>query len=410
MRLLLPGGLALMALFAGPLPAQWRVDAMARGIGAVKHADPAPDQSPDTEAYLTQPILAAHLRAGRSFTLIATIDLESLTIPDGELTPGAWGEGFVDRRHPHTTVHELLLVVRDPLGRLDGDGELGLAAGKGFVPFGTDDPMGRPFLSYPVNHHLAQVLERAVLVAQYRKGALRLEGALFNGDEPERPGQWPLLRRDDRWRLGDSWSARLTVAPLTPLELQVSHASVHSPEHRGGAGGDQEKWSLAARWQDQPSWGERYAMMEWARTGELGDFFVFHSLLVEAAMRREWLALAWRYERTERPEEERLGDRYRSLRPHLENSILGTFRWDLHTVRVEADLLDRSRPLRVAPFVEVTLGRVTKVGGGIAEPLDSYGTDRVRHLSAGVAVGWRDRHHRMGRYGVLAPDPARHSH
>ena len=32
-----------------------------------------------------------------------------------------------------------------------------LSAGKGFAPFGTDDPMSRPIFRYPVNHHLAQI-------------------------------------------------------------------------------------------------------------------------------------------------------------------------------------------------------------------------------------------------------------
>lgn len=403
-------GLALVALLAGPAVAQWRTDLMARGIGVVRHADPAPDRTPDTEFALTQPVVAFGATAGSRFRLRATIDFESLTIPDGELNPGAWGEGFVDRRHPHTTVHELLVDFRDVLRHHDGAGELGGFAGKGFVPFGSDDPMSRPFVSYPVNHHLAQVLERAVVALQYRYGPLTAEAAMFNGDEPERPGQWPLIRHEGAWRFGDSWSLRSSATPMPGLEVQLSRASVHSPEHRGGSGGDHEKWSVAARWHDRPAWGERYALLEWARTGELEDFFVFRSLLAEAAVRRGRFGAAWRLERTERPEEERLADRYRSLRPHLENAILGTFRWTLSTFRVEADLVDPTAPWRIAPFVEVTLGTITKVGGGIAEPLDIYGTDRVRHLSAGISLGYRDRHHRMGRYGVLAPVDHRLDH
>src|SRR5690606_36217081 len=107
-------------------------------------------------------------------------------LPDGELTPGAWGEGYVDRRHSHTTVHELLLTARDVLGEWDGPGELGLFIGKGFAPFGTDDPMSRPFQAFPVNHHLAQILERAVGGVQYRLHPVTIEAALHNGDEPER--------------------------------------------------------------------------------------------------------------------------------------------------------------------------------------------------------------------------------
>ena len=54
--------------------------------------------------------------------------------------------------------------------------------------------MVRPFLRYPVNHHLAQILERAVAIAAVRAGPVLAEAGLFNGDEPERPGQWPLRR------------------------------------------------------------------------------------------------------------------------------------------------------------------------------------------------------------------------
>ena len=86
-------------------------------------------------------------------------------MPEGELAPGMWGEGFVDRRHPHTYLHELVLAADDLLGAADGATRISLSAGKGFAPFGTDDPMVRPFLRYPVNHHLAQILERAVAIA-----------------------------------------------------------------------------------------------------------------------------------------------------------------------------------------------------------------------------------------------------
>jgi hypothetical protein len=305
-------------------------------------------------------------------------------------------------------VQELQLGPDDQLGTADGTPRVGFVVGKGFAPFGTDDPMSRPFLSYPVNHHFAQILERAVAIGQVRHGPVTLEGALFNGDEPERAGQWPLLYNDSTWRFGDSWSARLTVAPMDALELQASVAGVHSPEHRGGAGGNHEKLSTSMRWHDDGPRSERYALVEWARTSELDGFFVFHSVLAEAMLRRGSLQVGYRFERTERPEEERLEDRYRSLRPHLENSILGTLRWSLHTVRVGADLVGPERPYRILPFAEVTLGSIAKVGGGIADPTGIYGTSRVRHLSAGIVLSWQGKHHRMGRYGVQSPSAGTH--
>jgi hypothetical protein len=395
---------ALGAALAHPAPlaAQAAVDWMARAVPAWRRADPAPDRSPDTEFRLTQPMVGLRAALPLGLGLLGTINLESVTLADGELTPGAWGEGFVDRRHPHTTVHELMLVRRDLLGRLDGDLQFGIAVGKGFVPFGTDDPMSRPFLSYPVNHHFAQVLERAVVIGQAHVGPLLLEGSFFNGDEPERPGQWPLIRHDGKWRFGDSRSLRATVRVLEPLEVSGSVARVASPEHRPGAGGVHRKQSLAARWHDTPAGTERYLFAEWARNDELDGFFVFHSVLAEAALRRGRWGVAYRFERTERPEEHRLADPYRSQRPHLENSILGTLRWTLHTARLDADLAPLDGRIRVQPFAEVTLGGVAKVGGGIADPVGIYGTTAVRHLALGVVLEHGMRHHRMGRYGHAA--------
>ena len=139
--------------------------------------------------------------------MVATLNLEGLTIPDGELAPGDWGEGFMDRRHPHTYAHELVLSYVEALRPSIS---ASLSAGKGFAPFGTDDPMSRPIFRYPVNHHLAQILERAVAIGGIRAGPLLAEAGLFNGDEPERPGQWPRISR-----FGDSWSARLTLLPMS---------------------------------------------------------------------------------------------------------------------------------------------------------------------------------------------------
>ncbi len=321
------------------------------------------------------------------------------------MTAGGWGEGFVDRRHPHTYLHELMLSARDILGTVDGSARLGAAVGKGFVAFGTDDPMSRPLLMYPVNHHLSQILERAVAIAQLHVGPVVGEVSLFNGDEPTEPGDWPLLRGDGgNWRFGDSWAGRVTIHPAAAVEAQVSYADVHSPEHRPGAGGEARKMSASARWHDAPSWGERYALVEWARTSELDGFFVFHSLLGEAMVRRGRLAAAYRFERTERPEEERLADPFRSRRPHLENAILGITRWTLHSIRVGFDATDPDGRVKLAPFVELTIGRVAEVSGGVFDVESTYGSNRAGTLSVGVAMGWSSRNHRMGRYGVLAPD------
>jgi hypothetical protein len=162
------------------------------------------------EVRLVQPAIMAHAGAiSNRVRLVATLNLEGLTVPNGELTPGAWGEGFVDRRHPHTYLHELMLSVPEVLGDADRDIQFSVSLGKGFAPFGTDDPMARPVVRYPVNHHLAQILERVMVIAGVRTRWGAVEAGVFNGDEPERPGQWPRLSR-----FGDSWSGRLTLHPL----------------------------------------------------------------------------------------------------------------------------------------------------------------------------------------------------
>jgi hypothetical protein len=380
------------------------VTPMAQGVFVVDHSDPIPGGGSLTEARLVQPVLMAIGHGfGDKVGFTATLDLEGATIKGGELTPGAWGEGFVDRRHPHTYVHELIASVNDVLGSVDGRGRLSIIVGKGFVPFGSDDPMSRPFERYPVNHHLSQILERAVAIAQYEIGRVTLEGSLFDGDEPTSPSDWPVIRTADRtWRFGDSWSGRATLRPIAGLEVQGSLAHVHSPESRAGAGPGAEKVSISARWDDVSATGERYALLEYARTSELNAFFVYHTALAEGMLSRRRWQLSYRFESTERPEELRLVDPFRTQRPSPDNSILGISRWSLHTLHVAYDVMLRQRKFEVQPFVEGTVGHVARVGAAIFDPVSLYGTDQVRALNVGVLIGWGMRGHRMGRYGALA--------
>jgi hypothetical protein len=356
-------------------------------------ADPVPRDRTLSEVRLVQPVVMLHAGWGMHLTGVATLDLEGLTIPHGELTPGAWGEGFVDRRHPHTYAHELLITARTALGAGPQAGAMSLTVGKGFAPFGTDDPMNRPTVRYPVNHHLAQILERAVAIGAVRQGPVTLELGLFDGDEPERPGQWPRIGG----RFGDSWSSRLTGAPLPGLELQGSFARVHSPEHRPGAGTDQDKWSLSARWDRALRGHPVYGLLEWARTSEAGGFFAFRSLLAEGAWTGGRHRLYYRFERTERPEEERISN-FGALRPHLENSILGITRWTVHTAGYALQGVALG-PVRLEPLAEVSLGSIAPVVGAFEiEPF--YGGDRWWSWTVGLRLSAGDAMHRMGRYGA----------
>jgi hypothetical protein len=379
------------------------ISAGAQGVLAYEEADHVPGRRSLGEVRVVEPAIAVHAGAWNRLRLVGMLNLEGTTIPDGELAPGNWGEGFVDRRHPHTYVHELVLSADDLLGARKA-ARLSLSAGKGFAPFGTDDPMVRPFLRFPVNHHLSQILERAVAIAALRTRFISGEAGLFNGDEPERPGQWPRIGG----RFGDSWATRVGAYPMPGLELQGSYAHVHSPEHRPGAGTDQNKWSVSGRWSREMAGHPVYGLVEWARTSEGAGFFVFHSVLAEGA----WMAgphrLQYRFERTERPEEERISH-FRSLRPHLENSILGTTRWTVHTLGYAVEAI-HTRWFRAQPLAEVSYGHIAKVGGGVFDLEGTYGAAHFWSVTLGLRLGAGMGMHRMGRYGVMEEADMSHHH
>ncbi len=347
-------------------------------------------------------MLMAHATAyDGHLRVTGTLDFEAWTIPDGAVTIAAWGEGFVDRRHPHTVIHELVV---SGVGRLGG-AQVSLSGGKGFAAFGSDDPANRLTLRYPVNHHWSQILERAVLTGGVRAGPVMLEASLFNGDEPEYPEQSP-----DFNRFGDSWSARLTVFPVRGTQVEASYALVRSPEHRPGAGLTQYKWHASGQWAGPLGGHPFQSMVEWARTEEGDGFFVFQSLLAEAAWDLGATRVYYQFERTERPEEERVfGAPTRSLRPHLEDAILGTTRWTLNTVGVGRDLLAAGGAVRLRPFIEASYVTGATVGLGVFDVEAWYqGTD-FWGLTLGVTVGLGRTafSHLMGRYGVAEDAVAR---
>jgi hypothetical protein len=371
-----------------------------QAIAVSTRVDPIPGGTSLDEIRVVQPVLLAraHTFEGK-LAFVGSLNLEGWTMPEGELTPGAFGEGYVDRRHPHTYFHELMLSVTDPLGRLDGDLRLSLSGGKGFVAFGTDDPMSRPVLRYPANHHFSQILERAVVVAGVAYGPLMVEGSWFNGDEPEMPEQWPF------WdRFSDSRAIRATVTPIHGVEIQYSAAEVFSPEHRPGAGLEVIKKSASGRVERTVAGIPAYLLFEWAETAEGDRFFVFDSYLVEAEARPGRHRAYFRGERTERPEETRTLSRFRTQRPHLENSLVGITNWNIHSIGYGFTFGPWFRGLRVEPFGEVTYATVASVGGGLFRPEQHYGGTEFWAVSLGVRMDWRMAGHRMGRYGIAA-DP-----
>lgn len=389
--LLLPApALAQHADHASPMA----VHAGASATLLLTHASPGVGGVSRTEGYITRPLLSAGaLLPGGRVELRGMLNLEGVTLERGELNAGIWGEGYVDRRHPHTYLHELVATFRADVAGVSAS----LTAGRGFVPFGTDDPMTRPFNRFPANHHLAQILERWIGVAAVRAGPMTVEAALFNGDEPVGPDGFGRAER-----FADSWAARATLRPTAGWELQGSHARVESPEHALGGGLDQRKWSASARWErNRPDSGGEYLLGEWARTEDYSGpqlAFAFHSALAEGSISRRGWRGALRFERTERPEEERLANRFRSARPHGDENILGITRWTAISVRAERAV--RIGPVRGVPFLEATRLNVKETTGSIFVPEEFYGTDDLWSASLGVSFALGTTHERMGRYGV----------
>lgn len=373
----------------------------ARAIGLATRASHTPGDRTLTEGYLTQPIIGAMLDARRVHAM-GMLNLEGVTLRRGELDTGAWGEGYVDRRHPHAYLHELVLGVESRPGPVAGS----IYGGRGFVPFGSDDPMTRPFVSYPVDHHLAQIIERLMLVAAARAGPLAIEAATFGGDEPVNPSTLPLARR-----MGDSWSLRATLTGGTlPIvrggaELTASYANVKSPEYREGQGLDQRKAHVGLRLEHEGAVVTRYALLELARTTDVDrgrDLYTFDAGLAEGALCHGDAGVAVRWERSDRPEEERLLDLFRAARPATDVSILGVTRWTTLTGAVSLPGL-RTNAMHVAPFVEVARITADRTTAALFDPVRFYGSSEMWRLAAGVRVaGGGRRHGRMGRYGAAS--------
>jgi hypothetical protein len=375
--------------------AQLEIGAQANGL--VTRESPAIAGRDLTEGYLTQPLVMAQLGLWNgALALKGTIDFEGLTLKRGELNGGIVGEGYIDRRHPHTYLHELVAMAKHEFGGT----ALSLTAGKGFAPFGTDDPMSRPFEKYPINHHLAQILERAVTIGAVRAGPLIVEGGLFNGDEPESAGDNP-----NHARYWDSWSKRATFLPFSQGEIQASYARVKSPEVAAGDGADQRKQSASIRLEDAQHSG--YALLEWAHTGEYVDGTKTHgftSILGETWAKYEAVSGAIRLERTQRPDEARLSDPFRTASPASGQSLLGRSRWTILTARAAASL-QAFAGLSLEPFAEVARIHVAEDQAPAAfDPRQFYGSNRIWSVSVGAKLSFGMPHMRMGRYGAATTE------
>ena len=358
-----------------------------------------------TEWYLTQPALMANLESpARRLVLRTTLNFEGFALGNGELTYGGWGEGFIDKRHPHTLLHELMLSWN----RWEfGGGGLSLSAGRGFAPYGTDDPMSRPGLKYPTNHHLSQVLERWTVNGIWILAGWSLEAGVFGGTEPEGPY--------DLWNIrgfGNSWSGRLTrrwttgYGSTSEWEASASHARV--TESHGDRETVARLLNTALRYSGPVGPGLLYGLAEASRStpkahGASEATEGYFSLLAEMrydANRHQPYA---RLEYATRPEYSRTGpagtDAF--FRYHHDDHVIGATRWLIATAAYARQVGSHRVSLR--PFVEVQYHGVRAERGDLARDGFPGAESSFWVMSLGARLFLGGGPMRMGSYGVLDP-------
>lgn len=383
-----------------PLGDDWHLMAMGQIYPVVTFGTPFNDDSAlqRTRVYPSQSNVMANLESpGSRVVLRTTINLEGLTIPDGETTYGGWGEGFIDSRHPHTLLHEAMLSVNvwDA-----GPGSFSLSAGKGFATYGVDDPMGRPVHKFPTNHHLSQILERFLISGTYLVDGWNLEASVFGGDEPEGPYDLSNITP-----FGNSWAVRVGrrfgegFGTLASWEATASYAQVR--ETHGAATELTELFNVGLRHAARYDVGDVYALAEGSISApdhEDGYFALLGETLVQRGRHQPY----YRIEYASRPEYTREGA---SGTPEFfyyehDDHPIGSTRWLINSVGY-AYTLGRF-PAVFRPFVEVQHHAVMEGRGGI-EPETLFGTGTFWSLSAGFRLFFGGDQMRMGTYGILDP-------
>lgn len=354
----------------------------------------------DAGVYATQPVAMINLSSSSQRIVVrTTLDAEALTQKDGEITYGGWGEGFIDARHPHTVVHEAIVTVN--LGRASGT-YLSVSAGKGFAPYGTDDPMGRPAVKYPTNHHLSQVLERFTTNLVLTRNGWGVEAGIFGGAEPTSANDFSNISS-----YGDSWSTRLSKrsggdGPSAAWEVSSSFARIADAHH--GRRQYTNLFNTAFRHVGRVTGGSLYMLLEGSRsrpaTGRGHSSVLGESQLTLGAAKQHQPYL--RVEYATRPEYDRLGEPgtpafFRYAHGAHER---GATRWLITTIGYGYE--SRQLPTSVRPFVEVQHHAVRSDRSAI-DPHLLYGNSRVWSITTGVRVFLGGGAMRMGSYGQLDP-------
>lgn len=385
-------------MFMARLGAGWSVLGMAQ-VFPTFTAGLAGEDSPltGTGIYATQPAVMLNLESpGSRVALRTTLNLEGWTQPDGELTYGGWGEGFIDKRHPHTLLHEAMLSVN--LWNA-GEVDASISAGKGFAPYGTDDPMSRPVVKYPTNHHLSQILERWTVNGVFLWRGWSVEAGIFGGAEPTGPYDMSNIES-----FGDSWSLRTAQrfgdgsGPGAEWEASTSYARVRETHH--GVAATTILRNAALRHDGARSWGRTYGLVEVSDGRSVEDDDRYYSVLAEA---RAEVGAHQPYARVElatRPEYVRAGEGGDFFRYDHDAHPIGATRWLIPVVGYGYTLT--GYPISARPFLEAQYNRVW-AERGVPAPASFLGADSFWSLSLGARVFLGGEPMRMGSYGVLDP-------
>ena len=383
-----------------PLHKGWMAFGMAQLFPAATLTTPSDDATPlDRKGlYVTQPALMVNLESpGSRITVRTTLNFEGLTQPAGELTYGAWGEGFIDKRHPHTFLHEAMLSFNL---RNSDDGGVSLTAGKGFAPYGTDDPMMRPVVKYPTNHHLSQILERWTINGVWANPGWSVEAGLFGGAEPTDP--WDFSNIES---FGDSWSARVTrrigvgVLGAWPWEFAGSFGRVR--EEHDGETAVTRLYNLAVRHEHDHGPTHMYTLVE-ASLSDPQHGSGYYSVVGEGSLQRGGHKPYARVEFATRPEWTRQGspDSRGFFRYDHDAEPIGATRWFIVTGGY--GFTATSLPFSMRPFVEAQFNRADHERGPL-KPVELYGRRTFWTLSAGFRMFLGGDPMRMGSYGILDP-------
>ena len=377
----------------------WLLTGMAQARPILTKSWSAAGDTPfDTEAlYLTHTSAMLNLESpSRRFVLRFTPNFEGLTLSDGELNIGSWGNGFIDSRHPHNLFHEAMVSFN---AFDSGGGGFSLSAGKGFVPYGTDDPMGRPPVKYPTNHHLSQVLERFTLNAVWSKGAWILEGGVFGGSHSQ--GPYDLSNIES---FGDSWSTRVTrrfgktAMGGWSWELSASHARIHHGKSHKNA-----LYNGALRFDAPVENGQHiYGLMEYSRSTPAGNHeHGYWSFLTEAQWSTGPHTPYARFETSIRPEFSRGGGMEPSFFRYGHHAKLkGATGWSI--LSLGYGFTSGGNSVSITPFVEGQIFHVTSARGDVT-PMNLFGAERLAALTVGARLHFGGDPMRMGRYGILDP-------